>query len=137
MDRIKKYQLGGSYSVQQGDTLSKIAKKLNIPIQTLVQDNSIKDANKIYIGQNIKYKSPGVPTPASFNEVRGRNVSVNPAIAPVTTAIQEVISTPPVVKEKGALNISDFLISDEDLAYLNNPKNNMCSEKNSECLAGA
>lgn len=41
------------YTVKSGDTLSSIAKKYKTTVAKLVQDNSIKDANKIYIGQKL------------------------------------------------------------------------------------
>lgn len=42
------------YTVQYGDTLSKIAKKYNTTYQKIAKDNGIKDPNKIYVGQKLK-----------------------------------------------------------------------------------
>lgn len=41
------------YTVKKGDTLSAIAKKYNTSIATLMKKNTIKNANKITIGQKI------------------------------------------------------------------------------------
>jgi len=40
--------------IKKGDTLSKIAKQMNVSVKELVEFNNIKDVNKIKIGQNIK-----------------------------------------------------------------------------------
>lgn len=45
-----------TYTVIKGDTLSHIAVKNNTTVAKLKTLNSIKDANKIYIGQKIKLK---------------------------------------------------------------------------------
>ena len=48
---------GKSYTVKQGDTLSEIAQKYDTTVQVLVDYNSIKDANKIKVGQVINIPS--------------------------------------------------------------------------------
>lgn len=45
---------GGSYRVQSGDTLSKIANKNNISLNELVRINNIKNRNVIHPGQLLK-----------------------------------------------------------------------------------
>ena len=42
--------------VQKGDTLSKLAKKYDVPIKELVQMNQLKDPDKIYPGQKLLIK---------------------------------------------------------------------------------
>lgn len=44
-----------TYTVKQGDVLSKIAIKLGVPMSTLVNRNSISNPNRIYAGQILKY----------------------------------------------------------------------------------
>lgn len=46
---------GGTYTVKSGDTLSGIAKKVGSTIKELQNKNGIKNVNKIYAGQKIKY----------------------------------------------------------------------------------
>lgn len=46
---------GGTYTVKSGDTLSEIAQKLGVSTKHLQNKNGIKNADKIYIGQKIKY----------------------------------------------------------------------------------
>lgn len=44
------------YTVQKGDTLSAIAKRYGTTVSSLREANGIKDANKIYVGQEIVIK---------------------------------------------------------------------------------
>ncbi|MEC1262553.1 GH25 family lysozyme [Bacillus swezeyi] len=44
------------YTIKSGDTLSGISKSFNTSIKTLQSWNSIKNANKIYVGQKIRVK---------------------------------------------------------------------------------
>jgi len=46
---------GGTYTVKSGDTLSGIAQKVGSTTKKLQDKNGIKDANKINVGQKIKY----------------------------------------------------------------------------------
>ena len=49
-------QATSTYIVQKGDTLSGIAKKFGVSVQTIADINNIKDVNKIYVGQVLKIK---------------------------------------------------------------------------------
>ncbi|MEW5953736.1 MAG: L,D-transpeptidase family protein [Bacillota bacterium] len=42
---------GKTYTVQPGDTMWKIARKLNIPLDQLIKTNSLPDPDRIYPGQ--------------------------------------------------------------------------------------
>lgn len=53
----------GIYVVQAGDSLGKIARKLNVTVQALLSLNTLKDPNTIYIGQQLKV--PGGSTVAA------------------------------------------------------------------------
>lgn len=44
------------YTVKRGDNLSKIAKKYNTSVGSIVALNGLKDANKIYVGQKLRVK---------------------------------------------------------------------------------
>lgn len=46
-----------TYIVQKGDTLSKIAQKFNTTYIHIQKLNNIKDANKIYVGQELRIKT--------------------------------------------------------------------------------
>ena len=53
---VKDSSKASYYTVVKGDTLSGIAKKYATSVNALVNLNSIKDANKIYVGQVIRVK---------------------------------------------------------------------------------
>ena len=53
-----KQAAGGSYKIKSGDTLSQIAKSKGITLKSLLAANpSIKNANRIRVGQSIKIPS--------------------------------------------------------------------------------
>lgn len=53
-----KQAAGGSYNIKSGDTLSQIAKSKGITLKSLMAANpSIKNANRIRVGQSIKIPS--------------------------------------------------------------------------------
>lgn len=59
------------YTVKSGDTLSSISYKFNKDndlVNTIAQQNSIKDINKIYVGQKLVIKSDGEIQPASSQQ---------------------------------------------------------------------
>ena len=45
---------GKMYTVQRGETLSRISRKVHVPVKELMQLNAIKDANKIRPGMQLK-----------------------------------------------------------------------------------
>lgn len=51
--KVKK-EVGRTYTVKKGDTLSAIAKKYNTTSQAIAQKNNISNINKIYVGQVLK-----------------------------------------------------------------------------------
>lgn len=54
-DGVGKMAAGGSMKIKSGDTLSQIAKKRGVSLKALLAANpSIKNANKIRVGQSIK-----------------------------------------------------------------------------------
>lgn len=63
-----------SYTVQNGDSLSKIAAKVGVTSREIAELNNIKDANKIRVGQKLVLPSYAQSVPASANK---------PAAAPV------------------------------------------------------
>ncbi len=73
---------GGTYTVQQGDTLSSIARKTGVGTTALKQANGMKDG-LLKIGQTLKVPAGGTVAVAA----------AKPAVDPVTTA-----TTPPAAK---------------------------------------
>ncbi len=45
-----------TYTVQRGETLSRIARKVKVPLKELLQINNIKDANRIQPGMQLKLR---------------------------------------------------------------------------------
>ena len=71
-----------TYIVQSGDWLSKIADRLGVSEEHLINVNNIVDANKIYPGQKLSYTPAGVtmgpPAP------RSSGVAVPPTALPTS-----------------------------------------------------
>ncbi|GAP03333.1 hypothetical protein FPFC_060530 [Fructobacillus pseudoficulneus] len=44
----------GNYRVQSGDTLWSLSKKFGVSVDQLAQQNNIKDANQIFVGQSLQ-----------------------------------------------------------------------------------
>lgn len=57
-----------SYTVQNGDSLSKIAAKVGVTSREIAELNNIKDANKIRVGQKLVLPSYAQPVPASASK---------------------------------------------------------------------
>ena len=74
---------GGSYTVQQGDTLSAIARKTGVGVVALKQANGMQDG-LLKIGQTLKVPTGGTATVANAKPAK---------VDPVTTA-----TTPPAAK---------------------------------------
>ncbi|RWO75747.1 MAG: LysM peptidoglycan-binding domain-containing protein [Mesorhizobium sp.] len=74
---------GGSYTVQQGDTLSAIARKTGVGVVALKQANGMQDG-LLKIGQTLKVPAGGTATVANAKQAK---------VDPVTTA-----TTPPAAK---------------------------------------
>ncbi|MCK9519983.1 MAG: LysM peptidoglycan-binding domain-containing protein [Dehalococcoidia bacterium] len=72
----------GTYTVQPGDTLERIAREHGVLVRDLVEVNSIRDANLILIGQILTV--PGSPT-----TVTGYRVSYDTAEAALRSAERE------------------------------------------------
>ncbi|MBZ0278071.1 MAG: LysM peptidoglycan-binding domain-containing protein [Anaerolineae bacterium] len=51
----------GVYTVVRGDTLYRIALRFNTTVSTLVQGNCLANANRIYVGQQLRVPSGGLP----------------------------------------------------------------------------
>ncbi|KFZ43590.1 peptidoglycan endopeptidase [Anoxybacillus flavithermus] len=75
-----------TYTIQSGDTLSTIAKKLNTTVTRLLELNpTITDVNRIYVGQVLQ-----VPATSTTNTTSNQLTSLTPA----PTATQTLVPTP-------------------------------------------
>ncbi len=85
----------GEYTIQNGDMLSKVAKKYGVTTRQLAELNGIQDVNRVRVGQKIKV--PALPAMASAPET--------PAVppAPPAPAVPEV---PAVPEPSGAVELS-------------------------------
>lgn len=54
----------GSYRVQQGDTLARVAKRTGVAVDALAKANGITDPNRVRIGQVLTVPKVGEPAPA-------------------------------------------------------------------------
>lgn len=79
---------GGTYTVQQGDSLSSIARKTGVSVTTLKQANGMQDG-LLKIGQTLKVPAGGTVVAAA----KPAATTAKPAVDPVTTA-----TTPPPAK---------------------------------------
>lgn len=59
-----------AYVVQAGDTLGGIAKSLGVPLDVILQANSIADPNRIYVGQELVIPSQSSPAGTAADDVQ-------------------------------------------------------------------
>ncbi len=81
-------QSTGTYKVQVGDTLNKIASRFNTTISALMKLNNITDANLVYVGQVLKIPSES-----------------NSAATPVPTAQNNQPAVPAVTGQNGTSQV--------------------------------
>ncbi|MCV3208716.1 peptidoglycan DD-metalloendopeptidase family protein [Mesorhizobium sp. YC-39] len=84
---------GGTYTVQQGDTLSAIARKTGVGVVALKQANGMQDG-LLKIGQTLKVPAGGTTTVASAKPAK---------VDPVTTA-----TTPPAAKTTPSETLASY-----------------------------
>ncbi|WP_292378361.1 LysM peptidoglycan-binding domain-containing M23 family metallopeptidase, partial [Mesorhizobium sp.] len=80
MAEAKPAGAGGTYTVQQGDSLSSIARKTGVDVTALKQANGMKDG-LLKIGQTLK-----VPAGGTVAVAAAKPVATKPTVDPVTTA---------------------------------------------------
>lgn len=109
---------GRSYIVKSGDTLSGIASRLGTSVSQLVSKNGIKDKNKIYTGQILKYAQGtsfhpggealvGEEGPEIVTLPRGSQVTPNDKLATVSNnqPIQLIVNLDGKVIAQGLYNL--------------------------------
>ncbi len=70
-------QLTGTYTVQVGDTLNKIATRFNTTISALMKLNNITDPNIVFIGQVLKVPSDGVVAATPVPTLQGNETTTS------------------------------------------------------------
>ena len=88
---------GGTYTVQQGDSLSSIARKTGVGVTALKQANGMQDG-LLKIGQTLKVPAGGTVAVAS-----AKPAAAKPSIDPVTTA-----TTPPPAKTTPSETLASY-----------------------------
>ncbi len=92
---------GGSYTVQQGDTLSAISRRTGVSVASLQQANGLADGN-IRIGQTLKVPTgAGVPAAATSAVAAAKPQPAN--VDPVKTA-----STPPPAQQTPGEKLASY-----------------------------
>ena len=56
-----------NYMVKKGDTLYSVSKKFNLSVDTIIQDNALKN-NNLFLGQNLKIRQNDVVIEECFGE---------------------------------------------------------------------
>lgn len=76
-----------TYIVQPGDTMLAIARKLNVPVERLVELNALDDPNRLAAGQTIL-------VPARAAEMLSVNLTATPTTAPATSTATRTVAPP-------------------------------------------
>jgi LysM repeat protein len=102
----------GVYSVKNGDSLWKIAKKFNVPVTSIANANGIDSKSALQVGQKLKIPSGEVSTIAS-----------TPAEASETkTTFEEIITTAPTMEtETDILSELDVKAAEKTTASFSDP----------------
>ena len=90
----KKYEGKLIHEVKSGDTLGGISIKYGVPMKTLMEQNSIKDARKIRIGQILIIKDKPANTEAAFEDKKPEAAPAPAAEAKAPEAAQQPVAAP-------------------------------------------
>ncbi|TPI62563.1 LysM peptidoglycan-binding domain-containing protein [Mesorhizobium sp. B3-1-3] len=96
MAEAKPAGASGSYTVQQGDSLSSIARKTGVSVVALKQANGMQDG-LLKIGQTLKVPAGGTVVASA------KSAAAKPAVDPVTTA-----TTPPPAKTTPSQTLASY-----------------------------
>lgn len=89
-----------TYTVQQGDTLSAIAKKNNTTVSNLVSENGIQDANKISVGQVLSLNGGSQLTAETNAEASVVETPITEAATETQTSASSLSSSEAAAKEE-------------------------------------
>ena len=104
------------YEIQEGDVLSAIAKKFDVSITAIIEENNLEDPEKLYIGQELRIPlgtptplptSTAIPTPTPTS---GPPLSAPILLGPIDGEI--------ITEESTLLNWSSVAILGDDEWYL-------------------
>ena len=84
-NKTKTAAANGTYTVVDGDSLSKVARKTGVSVEALKQANGLKDGN-IRIGQTLKLGAGGKPAAVVADAKKPGNVDVNAKTASISPA---------------------------------------------------
>jgi LysM repeat protein len=108
------------YVVQAGDSLSSIADRFRIPIDTLVRVNELPNPDYVFVGQNLRIPVGGAgndtlaPTATTATEAVTTGVSISLVEGPgdlLTEAVQ-------LVNDNAlAVNLADWVLTDGSASY--------------------
>lgn len=121
------------YVIQPGDTIYKISKKFNIPMQTIINDNSIVNANNLAIGQTLVLETNNLiytikrgdslySIAKKFNITLNQLIDANPTITnPDVIYIDQTINIPPNESTKlQTIDVNGYAFPGTSSEVLNN-----------------
>lgn len=92
-----------TYTVQQGDTLNKLAKANNVTVQKIADDNKIENINLIYVGEQIDINPV-------FTEAK-QEVVIESPVSPVVAT--EPSKEQPVAQATVSSSAKDWIVAKE------------------------
>ncbi|WP_192245957.1 peptidoglycan DD-metalloendopeptidase family protein [Mesorhizobium silamurunense] len=113
MAEAKPAGAGGTYTVQQGDSLSSIARKTGVGVTALKQANGMKDG-LLKIGQTLK-----VPAGGTVAVAAAKPAATKPAVDPVTTA-----TTQPPAKTTPSETLASYTPPKKDAKVIQQAEDN-------------
>lgn len=116
-----------TYTVQSGDSLSKIAAKVGVTAREIAELNNIKDANKIKLGQKLVLPSYAQPVPASASKPAAKPVAAKKA--PVKESSAPAVAGSGVYEVRSGDSLSKVAVKNgttvKALREVNNLKSDM------------
>ena len=106
-----------TYTVKQGDSLSKIANSFNLPLELLKKENPMKDYNRISIGQSLKipkYEQPEqVVQPVISEDFDVYNIKQGDTLSKIAkdnnTSVSKLLQINPQIKNENVINVGQSI----------------------------
>jgi lipoprotein-anchoring transpeptidase ErfK/SrfK len=107
---------GGTYTVQRGDTLAKIAARMGVSVADLVQINGLGNTNYVYIGQRLMAPSAGSPASAAVTNDVVATSALGGALAadPAAVAASDAASTDATAADATAAANGTYIVRPGD-----------------------